>query len=82
MLNTDGFVQYGSNGYGGMNRDAMGNVILAYAGSSPKSLVIYQELQAIAEGRKQAIGVGITNLEVNLDSLGPINILNDLEQSP
>ncbi|KAF9604394.1 hypothetical protein IFM89_006403 [Coptis chinensis] len=50
MLNTDGSVQDGGNGYGGMIKDALGNILLAYTANSTKTSVIYQELQAIAEG--------------------------------
>ncbi|KAF9622225.1 hypothetical protein IFM89_030083 [Coptis chinensis] len=43
---------------------------------------IYQEIQAIAAGLKQAQEMGIENLEVNSDSLGAINILKGSERSP
>ncbi|KAF9614903.1 hypothetical protein IFM89_021260 [Coptis chinensis] len=75
MLNTDGSVQENGNGFGGVIRDIMGNVSLAYAGSSSKPSVIYQELFAIAKGLQHTKEKGIINLEVNSDSAGAINII-------
>ncbi|KAF9609240.1 hypothetical protein IFM89_014434 [Coptis chinensis] len=50
MLNTYGSVQETGNGFRGIIRDSLGNVTLAYAGSSQKASVLYQELLAIAKG--------------------------------
>ncbi|KAF9611353.1 hypothetical protein IFM89_030836 [Coptis chinensis] len=41
MLNTDGSVQETGNGFGGIIRDFLGNVTLAYAGSLQKPSVLY-----------------------------------------
>ncbi|KAF9599040.1 hypothetical protein IFM89_033385 [Coptis chinensis] len=82
MLNTDGSVQQTGNGYGGTICNALGNITRAYAGSSSKHSVIFQEIHAIAIGLKQAQDLGIDKLEVNSDSLGAINILNGFEPCP
>ncbi|KAF9612735.1 hypothetical protein IFM89_003745 [Coptis chinensis] len=75
MLNTDGSVHDNGNGFGGIIRDSLGNVTLAYVGSSHKPSVLFLELLAIAKGLQYAKEKGISNLEVNLDSSGAINII-------
>ncbi|KAF9600613.1 hypothetical protein IFM89_011142 [Coptis chinensis] len=82
MLNTNGSVQQTGNGYGGTIHNALGNVTRAYAGSSSKHSVIYQEIQAISVGLKYAQDLCIDKLEVNSESLGAINILNGIERCP
>ncbi|KAF9611346.1 hypothetical protein IFM89_030135 [Coptis chinensis] len=66
MLNTYSFVQDTGNGFGGIIRDAMGNVTLASVGSSAKPSILYQELLAIAKGMQYAKEIGITELEEEL----------------
>ncbi|KAF5188373.1 Ribonuclease h domain, partial [Thalictrum thalictroides] len=80
-LNSDGSVSNEGCGYGGIFRDHLGSVKLAYAGSYKSTSVITQELKAIEVGLK--VGTSLTsNVLVGTDSLRAANILNDRENPP
>ncbi|KAF9587920.1 hypothetical protein IFM89_006174 [Coptis chinensis] len=82
MLNTDGLVQENGNRFGGIIRDSLGNISLAYAGSSHKPSVLYQELLVIAKGLQFAKEIGVSKLEINSDSSKAISIIRGPGQSP
>ncbi|KAF9602414.1 hypothetical protein IFM89_027543 [Coptis chinensis] len=82
MLNTDGTLQAGLAGYGGLFRDAEGRVLLIYKGGSRKRSILLLELLGIEAGLSIAVTMGIHSLQVNSDSERAVNIVNGTEDAP
>ncbi|KAF5187308.1 Ribonuclease h domain [Thalictrum thalictroides] len=81
-LNCDGAVNEKGNGFGGIMRDCMGEVSVAYMGRDTTASVFQQELNAVHRCLQLAAMEGISKIEVASDSLRVVKAINKLEAPP
>lgn len=74
-MNTDGcsLGNPGAAGAGGVIRDYAGNLLLAYSVSLPPGSNYYAELLGVLEGVKHCKRMGLTEVDIEIDSMVLIN---------
>ncbi|PKU73164.1 Putative ribonuclease H protein [Dendrobium catenatum] len=78
-LNADGSVGISFAGFGGIIRDNVGQVIVAYAGPLSPCKVIFAELMGLLKGLYICNNRGFLNIEIEVDALLLIQIIKNVD---
>ncbi|KAI0500763.1 hypothetical protein KFK09_018979 [Dendrobium nobile] len=76
-LNSDGAVNAVSAGFGGLIRDSVGTIIVAYTGPLSPCMVIFAELMGLLKGLIICHNRGFFNAEIEVDALNVIQIIKN-----